>query len=520
MAKNRINIYIISVIFILISVILYGKSGNILVDFSRECYIPYQMIQGEKLCKDIFLIYGPFGYLFNMLLYKIDLNINLLLIEALIVSYFICLSFYLIVKKFTTKTIAIIFTVFFLAISINSPSVFSFTLPYSYSTLWAIFAIYLILLCILYKKDKPIYLLLGFIAVNRLELFALTFLFIIANDIYRKKLNILNYLQILIIPLALICMFNFSDCQKNLFYIFKMIAASSIKHLYKGMGSIFEIKYFVFNLFSLLFYSFISWISYVLFKKNKFISMGLLVTLFLFINSNFLIHLSFFTAVILTCINRKKIKQKDIILLFFSGLLCSKSIFATDFLNYANFGICLILFYIYRQLSLLTNKKWLFYHLIIFIVFTALWQAQIYYTNPKIKFNTTIGKISLFRSDYRLFCEISDFLDNNLKDDESFIVTPEGQIINLIYKRPWKFYNSTFTPLDFETFGEDKIINKLKENKSDYIIFYPRDTQDYGVKNICIDYGVDFCSYILDNYDKKEQFGSDRKALIYKIHEK
>ena len=96
MNKIKTHIIIISIVFLLFSIFLFGKTGNMLIDFSREIYIPFQMLKGEILQKDIFLIYGFWGYFINELLYKIFPNIKTLLIEAHILSYFIAIGFYLI----------------------------------------------------------------------------------------------------------------------------------------------------------------------------------------------------------------------------------------------------------------------------------------------------------------------------------------------------------------------------------------------------------------------------------------
>ena len=154
MNKNKTNIVIVSILFFILSIILYGKSGNIMVDFSRESYIPYQILSGGKLNKDIFLIYGAFGYLFNALLYKIYPNINILLIEGLLISYSITILLYGILKKFKKSIIALVFTIFFVIVSVFSNSNFSFAIPYSYSTIWGVFGIYLLLFSLLYKYKK------------------------------------------------------------------------------------------------------------------------------------------------------------------------------------------------------------------------------------------------------------------------------------------------------------------------------------------------------------------------------
>ena len=61
---------------------------------------------------------------------------------------------------------------------------------------------------------------------------------------------------------------------------------------------------------------------------------------------------------------------------------------------------------------------------------------------------------------------------------------------------------------------------QLKENKTTYIIFYPRNTKEYGAQTICYDYGVNFCTYIMDNYHRTAIIDDVYKVLIFKINEK
>ena len=519
MKKDKLNPVIITIFFIITSIFLYGQSGNILIDFSRESYIPYQMLDVSNR-NNIFLIYGPFGYLINMLLYKISLNINLLFIEALLIAYAIAIIFYNVVKSFTIKPIALFTTLFFITVSIYSNSNFSFIIPYSYSTLWAIFGIYLLLFSFLYKKEKLKYIILGFIALNKLEFFIPCIIFTLIYDIYSKKFKIKNYFNTMVIIFIGYLIFAHYNLLLNIDILHKMMHTNSLKYLYKGMGTLFDIKYLYYNLINLIISLIISLVSYKIFNKNKALSVLCIILLFIFINPQDIFQLGIFIAIVLTILNKKIIKQKDIILFSFSIILCSKALFATNLSTYSNFGYCLVLFYIFRQLSLIINKKWLIYYFSIFMLTLSFLQIKSYILYQKFPLETKIGTIKLYKSDNELIQKINNFIKNNVKYNENIIVIPEGQIINLLNGKSWQFYNSTFTPLDFETFGEKNLTNQLKKYKTDYIIIYPRDTSDYGAKEICIYYGVDFCKYIKDNYKQVKEFGDIRKVLIYNINEK
>ena len=523
--RDKKNIIIITILFVLLSIFFYSKTGNILIDFSRETYIPYQLKENKILIKDIFLIYGAFGYIINSIIYSIKTNINLLIIEAHIISYFICILFYFILNKFFAKKLSCTLTIIFIITSIFSNSTFSFVLPYSYSTLWAIFGAYLSLFSLLYSKNKLLFLSLGLISVSKIEYFIPIFLISIFYLIYRKEKFSKDWLFFLIFPgfcliYFLINKIEFIDLQKNCFYIKEMLKTNSLSHLYKGLGCYFNFDYFKYNLFLTIKTCLIFSLSYILYKfKKPICSYIALIILLCFINTNFALNLIGFFAIIITILNIKKnnITKEEILLFSFGIILCSKSIFALNSLNYANFGYCLIVFYVYLQMQKYIDKKWLINSLILFFILNFMGNLGYFLTNKKEKFKTNIGNLYINKKEINLFKSTNDFIQKNIKQNETFMVVPEGQIFNLIHKKTYQFYNSTFTPLDFETFKEENIIKNLKKNKTDYIIFYPRNTQDYGKNTICYDYAVDFCEYIIDNYKQVANIKDGNNVLIFKI---
>lgn len=526
--NNKKNILTLSIFFIIISIFFYGKTGNMLIDFSREGYIPFQINNNEQLLKDILLIYGPFGYIINSLIYKISININLLLIEAHVLSFGIVLLFYSISNKFLSDKASLFLTLFFILISIFSCSTFSFTLPYSYSTLFAIFGIYLAVFSLLYNKKIILFLSLGLILSTRIEFFILIFITSMGYLIYSKEKFKKEISYILIFPCVcmvyfLLASINLEDIAKNSYYLSNMINANSLKYLYKGMGSFFEINYFKFNLIlsaKLLLISGISYLFAIIKKEN--ISYLIFIIGLMFIDVTRAFNLLGFLTIILGIFyfKKNKIEKNELILIIASLIICSKSIFATNSLNYSNFGYFLLILTNYILLQKNLNKKWLMNTLIIFLIFSTIKNISYYINFPKEKIKTTIGNIYINKNESDLFKKTNYYIEKNIKPNESFIVLPEGQLFNLIHKKNYNFPNYTFTPLDFETFRENEVIQNLKNNKTDYIIFYPRNTYDYGAQTICYDYAVDFCHYIIDNYTKVATIDNNMKVLIFKINEK
>lgn len=523
--NHKKNIIILTVIFIIFSILTWGKTGSVLIDFSREAYIPYQIINGDVLAKDIFLIYGAFGYILNSILYKFTTNINILHLEAHLISFVILILFYYILNVFFAKKVSLIFSIIFIVVSLFSNSTFSFVMPYSYSTLWAILGIYCALFSLLYNKNKLLFLSLGLILSCKIEYFIPIFIISIIFVIKKRIFNPKDILFALIFPA--ICLFyfaivqiNFADIIQNFEYIKKMSQTDAIKSLYKGMGCFFYWDYFIYNLVQgakLLSVGLISYLFWLI-KKPVF-SYTVAIIGFTLTNNSFAMNLGIFFAIFLTInsIKNKNITKDEIILFLFATILCSKSIFALNPLGYANFGYCLMIYYLFLQAQKIINKKWLINLLIIFFVFCFVDIAIHSLNNRKHPATTQIGKMYLSEKNIETFKGTNQFIKKHIKKDENILVLPEGQIFNLINKKPYEYYNSTFTPLDFQTFGEKNLIKQLEKNQTDYIIFYPRDTKEYGAQSICFDYAVDFCKYIIDNYSRTGTIKNEKNVTIYKI---
>ena len=523
--NDKKNIAILSIIFLIFSLFFYAKMGNPLIDFSRESYIPYQLNNGKKLIEDIFLIYGPFGYIINGFLYKISTNFNVLFIESHLISYFILILFYFILRKFTNEKTSLIFSIILIAISIFSNATFSFVIPYSYSTLWGYLGAYICLFALLYDRKNILFLSLGLVLSNKIELFIPIFLVSIFYLIYKKEKFIKNSLLLLILPafsygFLFFNNFDLDSILQNFSYIFKMTKTHSIKTLYRGVGSFFELHYFKYNLILLLKISTISVLSYLSFIKNKkVLSYVILIIGFCFLHLEFALNLSGFILISIAVYQaiKKDVTFEEILLILFSLVLCSKSIFAINSLSYSNFGFVILIFALYLNLSKLLDKKWLLNLFIIFFIILFSSKMIIYKFDSKTLVKTELGNFYLTKQKAELINKTNEYIKKNIKENENFIVIPEGQILNLIHKKPHGFYNSTFTPLDFETFGEKNIINKLKENQTDYVISLQRDASDYGAKTMCYDYAVDFCKYVIDNYTEVKTLKNSEEVAIFRI---
>ena len=109
------------------------------------------------------------------------------------------------------------------------------------------------------------------------------------------------------------------------------------------------------------------------------------------------------------------------------------------------------------------------------------------------------------------------YIEENTKISDRVVIIPETMYLNFVTKRPADNIFDSLTPMYFETFGEEFIINHFLQTKPEYFILNNRDTYDYGKRFICDDYGKQFCRFVEENYKKTATFGEGQYVMqLYK----
>ena len=102
--KNK-DVQSLSIIFAFLIVLFafFGHNqGSFLTDIGREVYLPWQMLEGKVLYKDLFNVYGPLGYQINALAYWLfGTSTNTLYFMGFLNSTIISFCTYLIIRLFT-----------------------------------------------------------------------------------------------------------------------------------------------------------------------------------------------------------------------------------------------------------------------------------------------------------------------------------------------------------------------------------------------------------------------------------
>lgn len=557
-------------VFLLLFILNWGKCGDLILDCGREVYIPYAISKGEVLYKDIFCIYSAFPYLFNTFFIKIfGANLSVYYFIGGIFAAAYTLGTYACSRYFLPKIISFCLAILIMLSVVFDGSIFNFIFPYSYamvfSATFAIWILYFILCYIKTKNKNLLYMsafLWGGICVSKIDFIfvILPILFVYAlyekdkKEVFVKSLAYALSLPVVTYLVLFAQGLRVSDIIKNSHYLTSMIKSESLATFYSNYSLVsFNINHFSSNLvdlISLIFISaiFFAVILYALRTKKQILKYGLSSTVTAFFCLIFFLQedvpqkmfalLPYICTIILIFKLINYLKSKDyknqkhvafLILIFFS-LLCSLKNYHSLMLGfYGAYSLCGLLISItvfierFFENNLLYNSKRQYdgaltvYLITIILLFAH--QTLITLVNENNIVKTAFGTHKTTKNIAQSFNEALGYLNRHSNKNETLLVMPEGIMLNFLSGLRWDFYQTSFIPLDFESFREDNIIKDITNKKPDYIIFTSRNTSEYGKGRICRDYGIETCKYVVSNYTLEAAFGDKFRIFLFKLLE-
>jgi len=200
------------IIFTFLAHIFVAHQGNPIVDSFVGPFISSEMLKGGVLYKDIFIPYGPFAYQLNSFLFIVfGEHLNTLYAAGIVNSLVILSTIYLIARSISSRWVA--FTVSFIIMTtcVFHYYIFNYIFPYSPAISYALTALLLSLLFLIYylKTSNPIYTRFSFLFISismlskldfSLFLIPLLIIVLFLKPITRKD-SILNFAILIIIPL-------------------------------------------------------------------------------------------------------------------------------------------------------------------------------------------------------------------------------------------------------------------------------------------------------------------------------
>lgn len=545
-------------IFIVNLFFFWLKQGNITVDTGREFYIPFEMLKGQVLYRDIFNIYGPLSYQINALFFLIfGQKITSLYVLGAINSLVILFFIYFISREFLDRIFASLIVLFVMYSSIFTVGLFNFNLPYSFAMSYG-FSAFLIAVYFLikYTKEyKPLYsyiacLFAGLAIINKYEYLAflpLIFYVICFLKPLQKKQILKSVGTFLAVPFVsfMVLFFQglrFEDLINTALIIKKISGCETLKYIYTFIsGTYFNPKLFYnvvkhFLYLAGVFFILFSYESSIKNVKNMAtnILIGLLFVFITFISLlflkvqvfgffpvlNFLFLILFFKVI--------SKEPSELILMLSAFIISLKTFFALNIFVYGSYIMPLLLISIIvfltngfkrfckiefinnsiRSSTLILLIAFIFY--LGFIQFFSLQEKNTLLKTDKGNIYGSFGTVSAYSG-------LIDYINKKTKKTDKIVILPETPFVNFITDRDSDSYYNSLIPLYVEAFGEDDIIKHFKETKPEYIVINNRDTSDYGYKYMCKDYALRFCSFVKQDYSSVKIFGSGiYKMEIYK----
>lgn len=521
-------------------IIFTGHYTNLLFDVGREVYYPERILEGKVLYKDLFVIYGPFSYLWNALLYKIfSVNLGTLYFSGAVCSIGIVSGIYLIAKKFLNTSLSFAIAFFTVATGVCSVNLFNFTFPYSqamlYGTLSFLYSLYFL---IKYKESgctKFFYLsafLAGLAAANKYEFVIYAGVLFVAALFTRNKTVILNFITTFL-AIPVICFgilflqgLRLDHLIQAAHEISNLMNAETLKYFYLTQGVFFNPNALPVWGISILktgipFAAIL--LSYGIYDKNKVLSVTLmtlcLITAYFLCNPAVFVFLIPLLVIVSICCIKKFNGNINLLLLILSALAVSlKSFWGLTPMNYGNYYVSIILIAFFGIFFLLIDKKYqnptaVFIVVIGLCFFNSNIYQRVYLTG---KISSPHGTIYTFENQAQSANEVLSELNNYEQGVRAFIY-PEGLLLNFLSKNNIKsddYYNSLL-PLYEESMGERKFTENLNKAKPELVIFNNQSTKDYYYNYICTDYALNFYSAVQKDYEKINYIKGETSYMIY-----
>lgn len=561
---NWIDFILVISLFCSLFIITWGYWPDMMVDFGRELYVPWQIASGGLLYQNIAYFNGPFSPYINAIWFLLfGSNIlTLYVINTIFLAFFSVLLWYLI-KNLSNRLVALVSILVFLCCfafaQLIGMSNYNFITPYSHEAIHGLYLCTLLILCFwLFYKDKSKKYLIASAIVYGLSLLtksdilitstAISFTYFGANFFKTDKKVFINRLCLfvtvifflLVTVLGLLSIkISYAVAMRGMLGPFLELFRFDISGLkfYKSVMGVDDIGgnvlllikgvfswvvYFLPALF--MFRNLKSWLIKRLPKIDKYYTylVGLVYCLFLVY---FKSEIDFFgiwrplpiIAFIIFIYSIKSLRQvvDDKMFLLLLVSVASLSFLLKVFLNVkiSHYGFYLSVFPV--ALAIIT-----FLHILPKILFSKDFDPNIIKV-PAITFLIWISFMSIsltihFKELKNIEVNIpynSFYTDNRglyfaevsnqiYKDnpDATVIVLPEGVMFNFLSRFKNPTPYNNFMPPEMLLWGENQILDSIKINPPDYFVITHKDTSEYGYQFFGKDYAKSILDYVADNY--------------------
>ena len=559
-------------IAILVFVLTYAKSDAFIIDIGREAVLPWQMLEGKVLFKDLFNVYGPLSYQINAIAFAIfGIKLRTLYFLGLFSSIFIITLMFYIAKYFTNNTIAFFLALLMLPSCVFGKVLHNFSFPYAYAAVYALLGYFLSAgaFILFLKEKKDIFLFCafffaGFSFANKIEYapyFALLFVLLPFLKINLKTMLIAAVSFFVVPGISTLALILQGAGVQDLFGALKsaqnLSETPSFLNLYTRYGLYYN-NFFV----KLSFFDFLKLFCVILPLSAVLYGLRLLhekISQKTLLNAGYVLFCVVFCAGIfiifkkqqpvifdwlgLACIlilvgfcvfwSMKKAKNqefstKDVMFIFLlaSAITVSvKGIASIQLECYGTFpaaalSIPFIAFcahYIPKMVKKIRPELWNTVISTILAMFSLLYFTDLFIKNTiyhRYPVKTERGTIFV-KKELRYMQKLVDYIEKNTPKDAKILSVPESSIINFLTARPTHDKYYYLIPPNVELFGEENILADLENNPPDYFLLNTMPYVCFNTGDFCT-YAGKICNFINKNYKPVFYLNGKVKYYLFK----
>lgn len=162
---------VVTIVFLILTLWTWRKWPDLLIDFGRELYIPWQINTGKVLYKDIAYRHGPLAPYLNALWFHIfGVSLTTLIYCNLAIIFTLSCIIFSQIKISCDKTTAFMACIVYLCTAAFAQFTFmgsfNFVCPYDHSVTHAIFFSFIMIFCLSSYLRRPRYVMLGFAGLS------------------------------------------------------------------------------------------------------------------------------------------------------------------------------------------------------------------------------------------------------------------------------------------------------------------------------------------------------------------
>jgi hypothetical protein len=101
-----------------------------------------------------------------------------------------------------------------------------------------------------------------------------------------------------------------------------------------------------------------------------------------------------------------------------------------------------------------------------------------------------------------------NYIDNNFQPEATFATFPDGIMLNYLARRKSSIADITLNPGVWVLVGDDAVLDRLRNDSPDYIVYMDREFPYFGLNKFGKDFAQKIDGWIKKHYTVQEQFGA------------